>query len=229
MPTQSYRVGRKKLVSTRRIPPPIYWVGGWAKFDRRVSPESTLRGIPSSLIMGLMEWDIADDNIRSESQVFPTADLGNSALPHLAKSTIWKCARDHAGTPERRASALRALNSTTEQLPPRRKRRTSALHERPPAAATNFPLIFLFCVALKYTDTEFATDLSRGIPFAGPIAPTPGLAARQKVAEMSHHGPGVGKWYTRAEFCLLRARSAIAKIRDGRSFLWKTLLGIEAV
>ena len=132
------------------------------------------------------EWHYAEDHVRAAPHVCPTADLINSALSQQTKSTLWKCARDPDRANEQRGHALHTLENLPDALRPKRQRWTSALSERSPAAAINPPLISLACHALGYSDKDFATDLSRGMPIAGPIAPTPGTATRKKVPEMSY-------------------------------------------
>ena len=139
-----------------------------------------------SLIVGMGEWHCADDHVRAAGHVCPTADLINAALSPQVKSALWTCARKPDSTNERREKALRMLTAVSNELAPQRMKWIEKLPEKSPAAPINFPLIFLICKTLDCQDKNFVTDLSKGMPIAGPIAPTPGLTDRKKTAEMSY-------------------------------------------
>ena len=139
-----------------------------------------------SLIVGMGEWHGADDHVRADSHVCPTADLVNSALTPNAKSALWSCARAPNATVERRNNAINTVSAISNDLSDKRESWIKQLPERSPASGINFPLIYLLCHALEYPGEKFATDLSQCMPIAGPIAPTPGLTARKKAAEMSY-------------------------------------------
>lgn len=101
------------------------------------------------------------------------------------KNAITKCARNPNELFARRGYALAQLESTSSHLTPQRARRIGRVPGNSPAAKINFPLIFIIKIARQYSGGLFVTDLSKGMPIAGPISPTPGLIARKRCAEMS--------------------------------------------
>ena len=143
------------------------------------------RALPS-LIPDMGDWHHADDHVRAASHVNPTADLINAALSTEMKAAITKCARIPQWLVFQRQNALSQLENCSLTLTPLRHRWVQRLPEKSPAAAINFPLIYLLMNALEYPDEHFATELSKGMPIAGPIAPTPGLTARKRCAELSY-------------------------------------------
>ena len=132
------------------------------------------------------EWHGRGGHIRAASHVNPTADLVNSALSNQARSILSKCAPNPAEVNFRRENAIGVLVSVDKSLAAQRELRPKRLPERPPADGIDFPMIFILTVALKYDDINFVRDLSQGMPIAGPITATPGLAARKKAAETTY-------------------------------------------
>ena len=55
-----------------------------------------------------------------------------------------------------------------------------------PGAGIPFPPMPPIASKLDYEGTEFARDLSTGVPIAGPVSPTPELTARKREAQMAY-------------------------------------------
>ena len=139
-----------------------------------------------SLAVCMGHWRDADDHVRAASHVNATADLINTALSTEVKASLTRCVRDPAGAICRRENALFTHQTTSDKLSEQRAKWIAKLPENSPAAETNCPLISLLSTTLLFRDKLFVTDLSRGMPIAGPVAKTPGLAARKRNAEMSY-------------------------------------------
>ena len=96
-----------------------------------------------SLIVGMGEWRDAEDHVRAAPHVCPTADLINAALNQRSKTALWQCDRQPSNTNGRLENALNVLKNIAESLEPQRQHWANAPPARSPAAAINFPPIFL--------------------------------------------------------------------------------------
>ena len=145
--------------------------------------QPTGRALPS-LILGT--WHSAEDHVRAASHISPYAELINTALTRRIKSTLSACATRPGEIKTRRGLALSSSERLANDLEPIRARWTAQLPEQSPARSINPPLIFAITTKFGYEDTEFAHDLSMGMPIAGPIPPTPGLTTRKRAAQISY-------------------------------------------
>ena len=141
------------------------------------------RALPS-LILG--EWHSPEDHVRAASHINPFAELINTALSPEIKNTVRFNATKPDETNQRRVNALSIFQKLADDLGPLKSRWSARLPEDSPARDIHFPLISSIANLFSFEDTEFVNDLSKGMPIAGPISPTPGLTTRKREAQMTY-------------------------------------------